>query len=76
MTTIMKCLTMLLWICTLPTSGMAETDTDGDWTREITIPQGIVVIYQPQPDVLEGNILKGRAAVAVELEGAKEAVKL
>jgi len=32
------------------------------------------VIYQPQPEKLDGNLLKGRAAVAVELKGSTEPV--
>jgi hypothetical protein len=33
-----------------------------------------VVIFQPQPEKLDGNLLKGRAAVAVELKGSSEPV--
>jgi len=33
-----------------------------------------VVIYQPQPEKLDGNQLKARAAVAVELKGSSEPV--
>ena len=35
------------------------------WPREIETPKGLVVMYQPQLDSLEGDILAGRAAVAV-----------
>lgn len=37
------------------------------WPREISVPEGVVIIYQPQPDKLEGNQLSGRMAVSVEL---------
>ncbi len=52
----------------------AEQEVNGSWPREIVLPDGVVVIYQPQPEALDGNRLKGRAAVAVEMEGAKEPV--
>ncbi|NOQ90319.1 MAG: hypothetical protein GQ549_05175, partial [Gammaproteobacteria bacterium] len=45
-----------------------------DWPREIKVPEGVVVIYQPQPETLNGNSLKGRAAVAVEIKGAEDPV--
>jgi len=45
-----------------------------DWPREIKIPKGVVVVYQPQPESLDGHLLKGRAAVAVEMKDAKEPV--
>ena len=32
------------------------------------------MIYQPQPEKMEGNRLEGRAAVAVELKGSTEPV--
>jgi hypothetical protein len=28
----------------------AQTDSPGTWPREIDIPQGVVVMYQPQPE--------------------------
>jgi hypothetical protein len=44
-------------------------EEDNVWPKEITVPQGKVVIYQPQPDKLDGNKLDGRAAVAIEMDG-------
>jgi hypothetical protein len=65
----------LLWVCLLAASlGWAQEDSSGDWPREIDTPQGTVVIYQPQPEKLDGNQLKGRAAVAVELKESTEPV--
>jgi len=65
----------LLWVCLLTmTSGWAQEDSTDGWPREIETPQGTVVIYQPQPEKLDGNQLKGRAAVAVELKDASEPV--
>jgi hypothetical protein len=50
------------------------TNEDGDWPREIQVPEGVVVMYQPQPESLNGNLLKGRAAVSVEIKDAKDPV--
>jgi hypothetical protein len=52
----------------------AQEKSDGAWPREIVVPEGTMVIYQPQPDKLEGDILSARAAVAIELKGSKEPV--
>ncbi len=40
----------------------ASADTRTTWPREFQLGDGILTIYQPQPDSLEGNILKVRAA--------------
>ena len=65
----------LLWACLLlAVPGHAQEDSEGGWPREIHTSQGTVVIYQPQPEKLEGNKLKARAAVAVELKGSTEPV--
>lgn len=40
-----------------------------DWPREIVTNKGLIVVYQPQPERLDGNKLKGRAAVSVEVQG-------
>ncbi len=47
---------------------------EGPWPREINTPKGTIVIYQPQPEKFEGNILKARAAVAVKLKGSTQPV--
>jgi hypothetical protein len=38
------------------------------WPKEIQFPKsgGKVIIYQPQPDALEGNKLSGRVAIGVK----------
>ncbi len=52
----------------------AKAAADAGWPREIDTPQGVVVIYQPQPEKLEGNQLDARAAVGVELKGSEAPV--
>ena len=65
----------LLWVCLLlSTLGWAQENSSGDWPREIDTPQGTVVIFQPQPEKLDGNRLDARAAVAIELKGSEEPV--
>ena len=44
------------------------------WPREIDTDRGLVVMYQPQVDRLEGNILYARAAVSVTETGGSEPV--
>lgn len=45
-----------------------------EWPQEISADNGTIVVYQPQPESLEGNILKGRAAIALEFENRDEPV--
>jgi len=40
-----------------------------EWPQEIDAPEGTIVIYQPQPEALAGNVLSGRAAIALEPKG-------
>ena len=65
MTKVMGWGATILWFCLLAaTMCWAQEETDsGGWPREIQISQGVVVIYQPQPEKLEDNRLKGRVAV-------------
>jgi len=65
----------IVWACLLlSTPGWAQEDTADSWPQEIKVPQCVVCMYQPQPEELEGNRLKARAAVAVELKGSTEPV--
>jgi hypothetical protein len=54
---------LLVMLCTTAPL-LAQTK----WPREILFPKtgGKVIIYQPQPDALEGNKLTGRVAIAVK----------
>ena len=45
-----------------------------DWPQEIASDQGTIVIYQPQPEKLEGNVLTGRAAMSLEMNDSKEPI--
>ncbi len=50
------------------------TEADTGWPREIVTDSGTMIIYQPQPDKLDGITLTGRAAVSVLPTGSKEPV--
>ena len=45
-----------------------------DWPQELTSDKGTIVIYQPQPEKLQGNKLTGRAAIQLELPNKKEPI--
>jgi hypothetical protein len=52
----------------------AQGDSVGGWPREIDTARAKVVIYQPQPEQLQGNRLDARAAVAIEPKDKSEPV--
>ncbi len=54
----------------LPRVALAQTS----FPQEITDPAGTVVVYQPQPETLKGNVLAGRAAMSVKAPGQKEPI--
>jgi hypothetical protein len=39
------------------------------WPQEIADPEGTIVVYQPQPEKIAGNVLTGRAAMSFTLKG-------
>ena len=39
-----------------------------EWPQEIEAEEGTIVVYQPQPDKLTGDLLTGRAAISLELK--------
>ncbi|MEN9684555.1 MAG: hypothetical protein RLZZ28_341 [Bacteroidota bacterium] len=46
------------------------------WPKEIPFPKtgGKLIIYQPQPDALEGNKLSGRAAISAKEKGGEDPI--
>lgn len=50
----------------------AKIASEKDWPRQIEVPKGTIVIYQPQLEMFNGIDLKARAAIAVTPKGAKE----
>ena len=64
-----------LWGCLcLQPASLGWAQAGDSWPKEITVPEGVVVIYQPQPEKLDGDRLEARAAVGVEVTGSTEPV--
>ncbi|MEE9588980.1 MAG: hypothetical protein V3V97_13280, partial [Hyphomicrobiaceae bacterium] len=49
-----------------------QAKQDAAWPRQIKTDKGPVVIYQPQLDALDGDVLKGRAAFSLRKAEASE----
>ena len=47
----------------------AAEDVLNNWPREIETTRGVIVVYQPQPESLDGNLLQFRAALSLERTG-------
>lgn len=45
-----------------------------EWPQEVLVEKGKVVVYQPQPEKLEGNLLTGRSAMSLEMEAHPEPI--
>ena len=65
---------LLLTLILIPITTSATDLNYSAWPREIPFELGIIVIYQPQPEKLEGNKLFARAAVALELTDREQPV--
>ena len=52
----------------LMSAGLANA---AEWPQELTGEGGTVVVYQPQPEAIEGTTLTGRAAMSIELDGGE-----
>jgi hypothetical protein len=55
-----------LAVAASPVSTMAAQAGDPNWPREFDSPSGSFVIYQPQPEQLDGDVLTGRAAFSLQ----------
>jgi len=55
-------------------AGAARANEPEAWPREIETEKGLVVMYQPQVDRLEGDVLHSRAAVSVTAAGDSEPI--
>lgn len=45
-----------------------------EWPQELSADEGTIVVYQPQPETLEGNTLSGRAAMSMNLKNKKDPI--
>lgn len=70
------CILFLMGLCIAPflPSRAAAEDGDMGWPRTFSDRGMTVTVYQPQPESLAGNVLKGRAAISIISKGKKEPV--
>lgn len=50
------------------------TAAAADWPQQVTAEEGTIVVYQPQPESLQGNVLKGRAAMSLQIKGRDDPI--
>ncbi|ARD20605.1 carbohydrate-binding family V/XII [Shewanella japonica] len=61
------CISLTLWICSFSVFAL-------EWPQEVETKLGTLVVYQPQPESLEGNVLQSRAAMSFEVKDQAEPV--
>ena len=61
-------LAVLAMAAALAAAAPARAD-DPSWPRQLDSPSGSIVIYQPQPEDLSGDVLTGRAAFSLQKNG-------
>ncbi len=64
-------------VCALTLLGLrspALSAQDYSWPRQITVPQGEIILYQPQPESLVGNQLTARGAFALKPTGRPDPI--
>ncbi len=45
-----------------------------EWPQTITANEGEIIVYQPQPEKLNGNVLNGRTAFQIDLKDSNEPI--
>lgn len=43
-----------------------------EWPQQVEADEATIIVYQPQPESLDGNVLKGRAAMSLELKDKEQ----
>lgn len=71
-TKFIRLFTVLLTFLVTSLSFSSSAEGDLAWPLEIFVDAGVIVIYQPQPDALDGVSLTARAAVGLEMKGLNE----
>jgi len=69
-----SCIFLILFLVGVAPSLASETAQNSNWPYEIGTQKGVIVIYQPQPEKLDGNKLFARLAVAIETDKSSEPV--
>jgi hypothetical protein len=57
-----------------PAAAQTAQDAAAGWPRQIDSVAGTIVVYQPQPEALEGSTLSGRAAFSLTPRGKPDPV--
>lgn len=65
--TLRLALTLWLWVGSMTANAI-------DWPQRVEADEGAIVIYQPQPESLTGNVISGRAAMSLELNDRDDPV--
>src|SRR5690606_35532560 len=60
-------LALWLWVGSMTANAI-------DWPQQVEADEGAIVIYQPQPESLTGNVISGRAAMSLELNDRDDPV--
>lgn len=68
------CTALLLLIGASTLSTTTRAAHENEWPQVLDIKEGKIVVYQPQPETFEGNVLKSRAAVSITPKGTDEPV--
>lgn len=58
---------LLAAVAGIASAALQEEEPAEGWPREIPLENADVLVFQPQPEALDGNTLSGRAAVSVEV---------
>ncbi len=74
MRTIDPFVTLILFYALFTISTIAQNAGIDTWPRDIETASGDLIVYQPQPEKLEGETLEARAAISFEGKGASEPV--
>ena len=69
-----RALVAAMGLAIVPWPAAAAAEVDPGWPREINVPEARILVYQPQIETLEGNLLKGRGALSVTPAGKKEPI--
>ncbi|MFT4518917.1 MAG: hypothetical protein ACI9JM_001306 [Halioglobus sp.] len=62
------------WVTALLLLAVAQLSYAGEWPQEVPVEGGTIVVYQPQPEELNGNTLTGRAAMSIEMKNKKDPI--
>jgi len=56
------------------TQSYSQDEPENPWPREITTSRGNILMYQPQPEDLDGSTLNARAAISIDIDNSGDLV--